>query len=284
MELNEIRTIFTTQLTSSLKVSSNNGSYTVELPFKDHLGDQIELLVTPTEDGFIVDDLGHTSSLLFHLGQHREGTPGHLLTRNLSDAYALNMDYDEGLLSIKINQDSDKSRLLDYIKVIIADQIVVPEIKRRKRERRGGKRLDVRIRKEIQPLSFSEYVQRQQEVAGRYEVWTVDYKYLCHTFRNPEDVLLVVADLRGREPRLKAEHVITLANDILDVGEKRHLRIIYDANGNSTQEAAQRAAAMITAYREKVGYQVYDFSNTSHKQELASVTHQEISALAMEKV
>ena len=282
MKQQDIQTLLTTEFISNLKVFPLNGGFKVELPFKDPLGDPIEILVTLTEDGLVLDDLGHTASLLFHLGQHKKEAPGHLLIRNLTDAYALTMDYDQGLLSLKVSPYDDKSQILDYIKVLVAAQIVVPEMKRRKRERRGGKRLDARIRREIQLLSLARYVQRQQEVPGRYEIWTVDYRYFCRTFDNPEDVLLVVADLRGREPRLKAEHVITLANDILDVSEKRHLRIVYDANGNAIQEAAQRAVTMITAYKQKVGYQVYDFSNSIQKQELASLTHQELSPLALD--
>ena len=283
MKQQDIEALLSSQLISNLKVFSLNGGFKIELPFKDPLGDPIEILLTPTSDGFVLDDLGHTASLLFHLGQHGEEAPGHLLLRNLSDAYALNMDYDQGLISLKIESDDDKSQIIDFIKVLVSTQTVIPEIKRRKRERRGGKRLDARIRQEIKPLTFTNYVDRQQEVSGKYELWTIDYKYVRRTFDKPEDVLIVLADLRGREPRLKAEHVLTLANDILDITEKKLLRIVYDANGNSIGEPAQRAITMIQAYQEKIGYRSYDFSDSRQKQELASLTHQELSPLSLGK-
>ncbi|NQT71299.1 MAG: hypothetical protein HQ553_00845 [Chloroflexi bacterium] len=281
MKQQDLLKLITSQFISNLKVVSLNGGFKVELPFKDPLGDPIEILVTPTNDGLLFDDLGHTASLLFHLRQHREESPGHLLTRNLTDAYALTMDYDQGLLSVKLSFEEDTSQLLDFIKVLISAQTVLPEIQRRKRERRGGKRLDARLRQEIQQLSLAEYVMRQEEVSGKYEVWTVDYKYVSRTLGEPEDVLIVAADLHGREPRLKAEHVITLANDVLEVDETRHLRVVYDVNGNSTHEPAQRAAAMIQAYQDKIGYQAYDFGDSRQKQALASLTHQELSPLAL---
>lgn len=281
MNLLDIKKMLEDELTSRLKIFPVDEGYRVELPFKDSLGDPIEILLTLTSDGIIFDDLGHTASLLFHLGQHREEAVGHLLTRNLTDAYALTMDYDQGLLSMKISMDDDKSQILDFIKVLVSSLTVLPEMKRRKRERRGGKRLDARLRRDIQHLNLTEYVHRQQEVSGRYEIWTVDYKYVCRPFGESQDILIVAADLHGQEPRLKAEHIITLANDILDVREKRQLRVVYDANGNMPTEAAQRAITIIEAYKDKIGYQAYDFSNSEQKQKLASLTYQEISPLVM---
>lgn len=281
MEQQDIADLFTSQFLSNLKVFPLNGGFRVELPFKDPLGDPIEISVMPTPGGLIFDDLGHTASLLFHLRQHSKEAPGHLLTRNLTDAYALTMDYNQGLLSLRLSLKEDPSQLLDFVKVLISTQTVLPEMQRRKRGRRGGKRLDARLRREIHYLSIPEYVQRQEEVSGRYEVWTVDYKYVSRMIGDPVNVLIVAADLRGREPRLKAEHVVTLANDVLGVDDKRNLRVVYDVDGNASHEAAQRAAAMIRGYQEQIGYQAYNFSDSGQKEALVALTHQELSPLAL---
>lgn len=277
----QIYTLLTEQLMSKIQVVPIDGRVKIVLPFDDASGDPVEILATPEGKGLRFDDLGHTASLLFHLGQHREETPGYMLVRNLADAYAITMNYDEGVLSLDINENYEEPQILDFIKVLVAVQTVIPEIKRRKRERKGNKRLDVKLRREITPLGIREYVQRQQEVNGKYEFWTVDYRYSRKSYDQPSDVLLVVADLRGQEPRLKAEHVLTLAHDILDEDRHRSLRIVYDANGNGVRPAAQRACAMIDAYKNKIGYQAFNYANLEDKQQLSDITYRELSSFTL---
>lgn len=280
MNQDDILHLFRSQITENVVVFPVNGGYKVQLPFKDALGDHIAILVTPTPEGIILDDLGHTASLMFHLSQYKEDAPGHVLIRNLTDAYAITMDYDQGLLTQALSLQDDPSDILSFIKVLISAQTVMPELQRRKRERRGGRRLDVRLRREIHHLSLQDYVRRQDEVLGRYESWVVDYTYVRRVVSAQVDVLIVTADLRGRDPRRKAEHVLTLASDILDVADRRLLRIVYDVDNNGSQEAASRAANMIIGNQDKIGYKAYNFSDSKQRSSLISVTHQELSPLA----
>lgn len=280
MNQEDILHLFRSQMTENLEVLPLNSGYLVRLPFRDPLGDPIEILITTDADGIILDDLGHTASLMFHMCQHREGSLGHLLTRNLTDAYAVTMDYNQGLLTQKLSMNDDPSHVLDFIKVLISAQTVIPELQRRKRERRGGRRLDARLRSEIPHLSLQDYVQRQGEVLGRHESWIVNYRYVYRAVDDPVNVLIVTADLRGKEPRRKAEHVLTLASDVLDVDERRLLRVVYDLESNGSRDAASRAASMIAAYQEKIGYRAYDFGNSDQRAGLISVTQQELSPFA----
>ena len=271
------------QIADSLSVVPSSGGFKVRLPYNDYMGDSIEMLVLATPEQIILEDLGHTAGLLFSLAQHGEGAPGYQLIKNLTEAYGITMDYDRGVLFQRLSLEEYPPHILDFTKVLISAQTVIPELQRRKRVGRGRGRLGTRLARDIKQLHMPTYVQRQAKVMGKHEMWVVDYKYIHGRGKDAVDVLVVTADLGGQEPRQKAEHVLTLATDISATENKGQLRIVYDMDGNGSRPAAERAAALIADYAGRIGYKAYNYANLEQKVELATVTIQELSPMAYEE-
>jgi hypothetical protein len=267
------------EIMERIAVTPLNGGFLVRLPFTDSMGDPIEMSITLTPGGLILDDLGHTAGLLFDLAQHGEEAPGHILVKNLADAYQVTIDYDRGVLSRAADLITDASAIVDFIKVLVSAQTVLPEIQRRKGRRLGGSRLHTRLGREIQLLLFPEYVQRQAVVAGKHETWLVDYKYVSRKGDEVVDILLVTADLRVQDPREKAEHVLTLAVDVLEAPNKPDLRVVYDLDGDGDSSAAQRVAALLKDYQHRIGYRTYNYGDPQEKAALKELTLQELSPM-----
>jgi len=279
MEQNTLLDIFERQFLENLSVSKLDGGFKVRLPFNDYMGDPIEIFISPTPRRVVLDDLGHTAGLLFSLSQHGIDTPSHQLVRSLTDAYSITMDYDRGILVKQLSPDDEMPDIRDFIKVLTSLQTVIPELQRQRKKGRGRTRLASRIGREISQLRLPLRVQKQAEVDGKHETWVVDYKYVRGRGPKIEDVLIVTADLGGKEPRQKAEHILTLAVDVLDVVDKRDLRVIYDVDGGGSTPAAQRAASLIEDYQHRLRYKAYNFADSQQKAELISATIQDLSPL-----
>lgn len=109
-----------------------------------------------------------------------EENPAHQLIKNPSDSYHIVMDYDTGVLRQQLSPDVFGSEILESIKVLISVQTVIPELQRRRREGRVGRRLVTRLGKAVKQLRLPIKVQRQVNVEGKHETWQVDYKYVRH--------------------------------------------------------------------------------------------------------
>lgn len=282
MKEKDLLELLRSQILENMSVNSLNGGFLVRLPFSDCMGDPIEMSVIPAPGGLILDDLGHTAGLLFDLAQHGEDAPGHLLIKNLAEAYGLTMDYDCGILSQRVSLVTDSSKILDFVKVLVSVQTTMSEMQRRKRAGRREKRLRTRLGQEIQLLLLPKHVQRDVEVAGKHETWVIDYKYIHRKGEEAVDILIVTTDLRLREPRQKAEHVLTLAIDILEMQRKPDLRVVYDIDGNGTASAAQRAADLIVDYQHRIGYRAYNYTDSEQKANLRALTLQELSPILVQ--
>jgi hypothetical protein len=266
-------------LTDTLSVTPADTGFQIVLPFNDSSGEPIELFMTFSPDGeLLLDDLGHTAGLLFHLAQHAEDTPGHMLVKNLAHAYRINMDYNQGMLQQRITSIEQRAAILNFIKTLISIQTTIPNLQIRKGIKRRGKRLGTRLAQEIKQLRLPEHVQRVVEVAGKHEIWVVDYKYVHTTDGLAKDVLIVTADLSHRDPKEKAAHVLTLAYDVLAVDRKPTLRVVYEVNGNGRNPAVQRAADLIEDYK-GIGYEAYNYSDPKQRRNLSTLTLQELSPI-----
>ena len=275
MDTSNLLSILRSLLLENLSVFPANGGFQTHLPFNDSMGEPIEMFVSFTSDGeLVLDDLGHTAGLLFHLAQHTEDAPGYMLVKNLTDLYQVTMDYDRGILSQKLSSLDQKLAILNFIKLLIASHVALPAMERR-RKRLGRKRLSARLGREIKQLRFPEHVQRVVEIEGKYETWLVDYKYVHVVDRYPKDVIIVTADLEQREPREKAAHVLALAYDVLAVERKPSLRVVYETNGST--QAIKRAADLIESYQEAVGYKAFNYAEPRIRAELNALTLQELS-------
>jgi len=275
----DIHEILVTRFRTTLSVVPSNEGYKVFLAFRDYMGDPVEVFVLSTPDRVIVEDFGHSAGLLFSLGLQSEENPAHQLIRNLSDAYHITMDYDTGVLKYEVSPADFVSGFLDFAKVLISLQTVLPELQRRRREARGRRRLATRLGEAVKQLKLPVEVQRQVEVEGRHEAWSIDYRYARNHGPEAIDVLILAAEFNIKEPRKTAEHALTLAVDILDRGHKRDLRIVYDVDGNESTAAAQRAAMLIDDYQGRVGYRAYNYANLEDRTQLMALIIQELSPL-----
>jgi len=240
------------------------------------------MLVVPSRDQVVVEDLGHSAGLLFSLGLQSEENPAHQLIKNLSDSYHVVMDYDSGVLRQQLSPDVFGSQILEFIKVLISVQTVIPELQRRRREGRVGKRLATRLGQAVKQLRLPVEVQRQVNIEGKHETWQVDYKYVRNHGPETVDVIILATDLNVKEPRKSAEHALTLAVDVLAIEDKRELRVVYDVDGNGSSAAAQRAAMLIDDYQRRVGYRAYNFASLEDKTQLMAQIVQELSPLTRE--
>lgn len=279
MNQKDIHELIVSQIGRNLAVIPSNGGFKVTLPFQDYMGEPIEILVIPSPDQVIVEDLGHSAGLLFSLGLQSEENPAHQLIKNLSDSYHIVMDYDSGVLRQQLSSNIFASEILEFIKVLISVQTVIPELQRRRRERRVGRRLAARIGDVVKQLRLPVEVQRQVDVEGKHETWQVDYKYVHNHGPETVDVLILATDLGVKEPRKSVEHALTLAVDVLAIEDKRELRVVYDVDGNGSSTAAQRAAMLIDDYQRRVGYRAYNFANLEDKAQLMTQIVQELSPL-----
>lgn len=279
MNQKDIHELIVSQIGRNLAVIPSNGGFKVTLPFQDYMGEPIEILVMPSPDQVIVEDLGHSAGLLFSLGLQSEENPAHQLMKNLSDSYHIIMDYDSGVLRRQLSSNIFASEILEFIKVLISVQTVIPELQRRRRERRVGRRLAARIGDVVKQLRLPVEVQRQVDVEGKHETWQVDYKYVHNHGAETVDVLILATDLGVKEPRKSVEHALTLAVDVLAIEDKRELRVVYDVDGNGSSAAAQRAAMLIDDYQRRVGYRAYNFANLEDKAQLMTQIVQELSPL-----
>ena len=282
MNQKDIHELILSQIGQNLTVIPSDGGFLLTLPFRDYMGDPIEILVQPNHKEIIVEDLGHSAGLLFSLGLHSEGNPAHELIRNLSESYHIFIDYDNGILRQQSSPDVFGSEILEFIKVLISVQTVLPELQRRRRGGRGGRRLVAKLGEIIRQLRLPVEVQRQVEVEGKHETWQLDYKYVHNHSPKTIDVLILATDLHVKEPRKSAEHALTLAVDVLAIKDSRELRVVYDVDGDGNSNAAKRAALLIDDYQRQVGYRAYNFANLEDKTRLMTQIVQELSPLIRE--
>jgi hypothetical protein len=255
--------------------------FKITFPFLDASGENIAIGVTPTDRGFLLDDLGHSAGLLFQLGQHGEDSVSHQLIKNLCNAFDINMDYTRGLLLLEIPKE-DINRALDFVKVVISIQTTIPEIPAKRRERRTGRRLGSILGNEIRQLRLLPNVQRQTEIQGKNEKWIADYQYTNKMNGGSRDVIIVAADLQWGEPREKAAHVVTLAMDVLtSVQYQRDLRIVYMIGENGHMVPSRRAAELIKDNQQRVGYRAYNYQIQEEKQEFIQKIGNELSGFAL---
>ena len=281
MSNNQIDQMMRSVFCDDLQVVQSNDGYKVRLPITDYLNSPVEALISVDNDQITIDDMGHTAGLLFELSQHGEGSPGFQLAKRLAQLNNVEIKYNEGTLFTSGKIDDIKTPLLSFLKTIISLQNVLPEIKTRKRDLYGHRSLRARLSRDITQLKMVIAVQMKAEVDGKYEKWPVDYRYIRGENSQKTEVLIVTANLALRDPRQKAEHILTLANDVLDTKKRRALRVVYDVDGNGRSQTASRAVALIENYQERIGYKAYNYSNRDKKAEISALTTQDLAGFSL---
>lgn len=276
MNVAELCSTIRRQFCDGLNVEQTKDGALVYLPFFDINGDAIEILITLHGQTAIIEDVGHVAGLLFQLGQHHPDNPGHLLTKSIAENFKIDMDYDQGILCKSISTDNF-TQLFSFIQALVSIKTAIPQLKYRKRIRKQGKRLVSKMTKDIKQLQLPMGVQRQSEIQGKNEFWTVDFKYSTKKNGDNSDVYIVATDFKWGEPREKASYALTLAVDVLELNKHKDLRIVYDLGTNGNRVSSERAAALLKNHQYDVGYRVFNYGDIENKTELVTKINQELS-------
>jgi hypothetical protein len=260
---------------SEIRLSQFKERIIVTLPFTDYCGDYISAGIRIIGDKIVFDDLGRVAGLLFSLGQHTSRTAAFNLVKNLSEAYEIEMDYDEGLLKQSLSSD-EIERMIDFCKVISTMQVSIPEL-RMKKTRPVKSNLVTKLNRDIRHLKLPIKPERQINVQGEKEIWPVSFKYQRQD-RNKTEVLILTADLTVVEPRTRAASVITSTIDLNKI-ENRDIRVVYEVDGIGKLPEVQRAKSLIDQYQYDFKYRTFNYAEKSQKEELLTLTRQDATPL-----
>lgn len=266
-------------IASNLSVAHYNDASILNLPFTDHDGNPMQIQVSFKDGALILEDLGHSAGLLFSLGMHGADNPAHLLLKNISKHHAVTMDYDQGVLRVTGSDKMLEETVLDFVKVLLTIDNALPCFPVYKKEAKIGNRLVSRLANDIVQLRLPNVVQKQAEIEGKLDRWTVSYRYPMVKFNERFDVSLLAVDLDVKEPRKAAEHIITLAWDVLAVKDHRELRVVYQVDPAMSPDASNRAGELLDGFQTQVGYYAFNYANPDIRTNLRALTTQELSPL-----
>lgn len=111
-------------------IRTNGYEHLVQMPFYDSTGDPIRVTMHVEEDNTVrMDDAGAVAGLLFSLGQDGEHTPAFKLVTDLARAHGLEIDFDEGLLTVSAEPDQITETLVGLTKVVITILTAAPHMR-----------------------------------------------------------------------------------------------------------------------------------------------------------
>ena len=111
----------------------NQHNSIVRLPFHDTQGDPVEISVHIDGDLATICDAGSTAGLLFYLGQHEQGHPAFTLLQKLAQTHRLEIDFDQGLVSLTVERRNIHEGIAEGIaelaRIIITVQTAAPHLR-----------------------------------------------------------------------------------------------------------------------------------------------------------
>lgn len=258
---NEItKEALTSHFGKELGLSSVNGSWRISTPFYDPEGSPITIRITAEPDGFVLDDMGQISGLLFSMGQESTSSPSYAFVSSLAQAHDVEVNLDNGTLVAHSSPQVQElnQRLFELISVLITIQCSLPHLPaRRKKAESLGPRLATRAAGLFHRWKILKQMQRRVRVSGlAVESWHVDYSYRAGP--SGLEVFMATVDLDVVDPLPKAEHVIAMALDVRGAHEKAKVRVLYDRHGKNSSTAQ---AAHLIQGNSDLGYETYDFAS-----------------------
>lgn len=257
---------------------TNGNESLIRLPFWDNYGDPIEISVASHESHAIIDDGGAISGLLFSLGQHTPDTPPYRLLRNLEHAHGLELDFNEGLVKLRVSYNDIYRGVVEFVKVILAIQAVTPHIRVAPRRMRslGGRRLKSRIREEYRSLGIFDFIEPDFQVSGQtIPYWHADFHW---SVNNDEEisanVYVVATDLNIAEPLQRAQGITAFSLDAATHHRDDIIRVVLEAPEDNV--AATEAARFLRHHSGELPYKVYDYGNASERSEFLDISADEI--------
>ena len=220
---------------------SGRGRIVVRLPYRDGMGDPLELTFSHSEEGVTIDDSGSIAGLLFSLGQHTQGTPAVKLLTDLVRTHGLEIDYDEGLIKANVENGLLFETFIELAKVLLTVHTAAPHITvhARRSASTGGPRLKSKIRNEYRKWQILEYVESDSLVDGEVKRgWPVDFHWIVGSNGSSRHVDVVTTDLNVVEPFERAQRVAAFSVDTQGRHSGQGLRVIIESKpGMSCVEA-----------------------------------------------
>ena len=110
-------------------VKFKDNEHLIRLPFFDPTGDPIQVTITTQNQLVRIDDAGAVAGLLFSPGHHEEHTTAFKLVTDLARAHDLEIDFNEGTISISTTPEHITEALWILTTVIITVLSAVPHLR-----------------------------------------------------------------------------------------------------------------------------------------------------------
>jgi len=249
----------------------------LQMPFRDADGDPIRVAVYHSGDSIVINDAGAIAGNLFTLGQHTQDTPAFKLLRNLEKAYGLELDFNNGRVTVTVTKDEMYDALLYFSKVILTMLTAIPHVRvEPHRLKPSGQRLRVKIRDQYRQANILDLVEHDYSLSGEtVESWPVDFHWWLRRNGNMEHVYVVTVDLDVIEALVKASKVTILALDAKRSLSYDKLRIVLDSHGENS--SASIATSLMKKHSEKLQYKVYDFGRDDERRAFIKQSVDEIT-------
>jgi len=266
------------KILQSVSLQKTEGGFLIKFPYKDFMGEPIEVFIGSNNGQIVLEDLGQTAGCLFSTNQYAETAEGHRLLKSIAKAYAVTMDYDRGILRRELPTESNLAEFFDFIKILVAMHTVMPELQRPRRVVQRRVHLASRLSRDVKQLQLPMYVQKRAPVRGKRASWTVEYRYSLAKKGTDSDILIACADLSLKKPIDEAAYVLAMAIDVKDLQIDRTLRVVYDVNGSGPE--ARQAAGLIDDNQSRFGYSAFNYADADDKDRWTSMTRQELSVIS----
>jgi hypothetical protein len=238
----------------------------LRMPFRDSDGDPIRIAVYHTGDSIVFNDVGAIAGNLYTLGQHTQDTPAFKLLRSLERAYGLQLDFDNGRVTLTVSKEEMYDALIDFSKVVLTMVTAIPHIRvRPHRLKPLGQRLKAKIKTRYKEANILDLVEHDYYLSGEtVESWPIDFHWWIKRDGHTEQVYVVAVDLDVIEALGKAAKITTLALDAKRSPTYDKLRIILDSHGENSN--ASIATSLLKTHSKKLQYDVYDFGQDEDRQ------------------
>jgi len=266
------------RILQSVSFQKTDDGLIISLPYKNFMGEPIEVFVASNDRQIVLEDLGQTAGCLFSTNQYTETAEGHRLLRNIVKTHSVTMDYDRGVLRKELSIESNLTEVFDFIKILVAMNTVMPEFQRPRRAVQRRAHLASRLSRDVKQLRLPMFVQKHVQVRGKRANWVVEFRYSLARHGGDSAVLVACADLSLRKPIDEAAYVLAMAVDIQDIPSDKKLRVVYDVNGSGSE--ARQAAELISDNQERFRYSAFNYANVEDRDKWTAMTLQELSVIS----
>ena len=238
----------------------------IKTPFFDNVGDPIYLALHREGESLRIEDTGAIAGHLFTLGQHALTTPAFHLLDEITKAYNLTIDFDQGTVNVIAEPEEAVERTMDMLKAIITMLTAMPFIRvSPHRVKPAGHRLKTRIKRAYDAERILNLVQSDYHLQGMSGVpWPIDFHWWVESKPNDRrEVYVVATDFNVNDPLVKANHVAALSIDAQRRTNADSLRVVIDHSRKDS--GANEAISLLRIHSDRLGFRVFDFDRPEER-------------------